>query len=209
MIKIPFNKPFIAGKELYYIARSVLGGHIAGDGVYTKKCQTLLEETFGAKKVFLTTSCTTALEMAAILCDLKRGDEVIMPSFTFVSTANAFFKIGAKPVFVDIRTDTLNMDEKAIPNALSPKTRAIVPVHYGGVGCEMDPIMNMARERGLFVVEDAAQALDARWNGKYLGTIGDFGTYSFHETKNVICGEGGALVINNPDHIRACRNHSG
>ncbi|MCI5160873.1 MAG: dTDP-4-amino-4,6-dideoxygalactose transaminase [Candidatus Electrothrix sp. AX5] len=198
---IPFNKPFIVGKELYYIAQAVLEGHIAGDGSFTKKCHALLENKFNASKVLLTHSCTAALEIAALLCDIQPGDEVILPSFTFVSTANAFCLRGAKPIFVDIRSDTLNIDEKLIEQAITERTKVIVPVHYAGVGCEMDSIMEIARRHGLFVVEDAAQAVSSQYKGKYLGTIGDLGTYSFHETKNFISGEGGALVINNEHFI--------
>lgn len=198
---LPFNKPFIVGKELYYIAQSVLSGKIAGDGIFTKKCHALIEEKFGAKKVLLTHSCTAALEMAAILCDVSVGDEVILPSFTFVSTANAFYLRGARLVFVDIRPDTLNMDETKLEDAITERTKIIVPVHYGGVACEMDVIMDIAGRNGLYVVEDAAQGVNAKYNGKFLGTIGDIGTYSFHETKNFICGEGGAIVINNKKFI--------
>lgn len=196
-IRIPFNKPFIVGKEMYYIAQSVLSGHISGDGVFTKKCHALMQEKFGAKKVMLTTSCTAALEMAAVLCDIGPGDEVIMPSYTFVSTANAFYLRGAMPVFVDIRSDTLNIDEMKIEEAVTGRTKAIVPVHYAGVGCEMDAIMDIAGRKGLLVVEDAAQAVNSRYKDRYLGTIGDIGAYSFHETKNFICGEGGAIAVNN------------
>lgn len=199
--KIPFNKPFLAGKELYYIAQCVLGGHTAGDGVFTKKCQALMEEKFLAKKIMLTNSCTAALEIAAILCEVGPKDEIILPSFTFVSTANAFYLRGAKLIFVDIRPDTLNMDEKKVENAITEKTKVIVPVHYAGVSCEMDTIMEIAREHSIYIVEDAAQGVNSRYKDKYLGTIGDLGTYSFHETKNYICGEGGALVINNENFI--------
>ena len=195
--KIPFNKPFLVGKELFYIAQTVLGNHISGDGVFTKRCHDLLEQKFSAKKILLTTSCTSALEMAAILCDIKPNDEVILPSFTFVSTANAFYLRGAKLVFVDIRPDTLNIDERLIENSISEKTKVIAPMHYAGVGCEMETILQTAKANDIFVVEDAAQGVNAKYKGKYLGTFGDFGTYSFHETKNFICGEGGALVINN------------
>jgi dTDP-4-amino-4,6-dideoxygalactose transaminase len=196
-MRISFNKPFIVGKELYYIAQTVVNGHSAGDGPFTKKCQALMEEKFQAKKILLTQSCTAALEMSAILCDTGPGDEVIMPSFTFVSTANAFYLRGAKPVFVDIRSDTLNIDEMKIESAITKNTKAVVPVHYAGVACEMDKIMDLAREHGIYVVEDAAQGVNAKYKDKFLGTIGDIGTYSFHETKNFICGEGGAIVINN------------
>jgi dTDP-4-amino-4,6-dideoxygalactose transaminase len=199
--QIPFNKPFIVGKELYYIAQSVLSGKIAGDGLYTKKCHALLEEMFGAQKVLLTHSCTAALEMAAMLCEIEKGDEVILPSFTFVSTANAFFLRGARLVFVDIRPDTLNMDETQIEQKISDRTKVIVPVHYAGVACEMDTIMGIAHKHSLFVVEDAAQGVNSKYKDRFLGTIGDVGTYSFHETKNFISGEGGAIVINNDKFI--------
>lgn len=199
--EIPFNKPFIVGKELYYISQSVLSGHTAGDGMFTKKCNALMEEKFFAKKILLTHSCTAALEMAAILCNVGPGDEVILPSFTFVSTANAFYLRGAKLVFVDIRPDTLNIDETKLEDAVTEKTKVIVPVHYAGVACEMDKIMEIANKHNIFVVEDAAQGVNARYKDKYLGTIGDIGTYSFHETKNFICGEGGAIVLNNENFI--------
>ena len=197
--KIPFNKPFIVGKELYYIAQAVQNGHLSGDGPFTKKCNAWLEEHFHARKVLLTHSCTAALEMAAILCDIQPGDEFIVPSYTFVSTVNAFVLRGGVPKFIDIRPDTMNMDEKQIESAITSKTKVIVPVHYAGVGCEMDMIMNIARRHNLLVVEDAAQGVCATYNNKYLGlrrTLGHLGCYSFHETKNFICGEGGALAIN-------------
>ena len=193
---IPFNKPFIVGKELFYISQAVIGGHLAGDGSFTKLCNRWMEQRFEAKKVLLTTSCTSALEMSAILADVQPGDEVIMPSYTFVSTANAFVLRGATIKFIDIRPDTLNIDEKLIEKAITKKTKAIVPVHYAGVACEMDLIMDIADKHGLLVIEDAAQGVNATYNGKYLGTIGHLGAYSFHETKNFISGEGGALVIN-------------
>jgi dTDP-4-amino-4,6-dideoxygalactose transaminase len=199
--KIPFNKPFIVGKELYYIAQSVLSGKIAGDGLYTKKCHAILEEMFGARKVLLTHSCTAALEMASMLCEIRRGDEVILPSFTFVSTANAFYLRGARPVFIDIRPDTLNLDETLIEESITDRTKVIVPVHYAGVSCEMDTIMEIAKKHGLYVVEDAAQGVNSKYKEKYLGTIGDIGTFSFHETKNFISGEGGAIVINDEKFI--------
>ena len=198
---IPFNKPFIIGNELAYIEESVKSGHIAGDGLFTAKCHTLLQAKLHAKKVMLTTSGTAALEMAAILCNIGPGDEVIMPSFTFVSTANAFYLRGARPVFVDIRPDTLNIDETRIAEAVTERTKAIVPVHYAGVACEMDSILAIARDGGILVVEDSAQAINSKYKGRYLGTIGDIGALSFHETKNVICGEGGAILINNDDFI--------
>jgi dTDP-4-amino-4,6-dideoxygalactose transaminase len=199
--KIPFNKPFLVGKELFYIAQAVLSGHIAGDGMFTVKCQKLMEEKFNAKKILLTHSCTAALEMAAILCDVGPGDEVIMPSYNFVSTANAFYSRGAKIVFVDIRPDTLNIDESKIEAAITEHTKVIVPVHYAGVACNMTKIMDIADKHKLYVVEDAAQGLYAKYYNKFLGTIGDIGTYSFHETKNYISGEGGAIVLNNEKFV--------
>ncbi|NIM97931.1 MAG: aminotransferase class I/II-fold pyridoxal phosphate-dependent enzyme, partial [candidate division Zixibacteria bacterium] len=171
--RIPFNRLYLAGKELYYIAQSVLSGHTAGDGQFTNKCQTLLEERFKAKKILLTSSCTAAFEMAAILCGVKPGDEVILPSFTFVSTANAFFLRGAKLIFVDIRQDNLNMDETKIEDVMTEKSKIIVPVHYAGVACEMGVIMDLAHRYNLYVVEDAAQGVNAKYNSGYLGTIGD------------------------------------
>jgi dTDP-4-amino-4,6-dideoxygalactose transaminase len=194
--KIPFNRPVMTGNELEYMADAVSRGHISGDGFYTKKCHAFMEERFCVKKALLTTSCTSALEMAALLCEVGHGDEVIMPSFTFVSTANAFYLRGARPVFVDIRPDTLNIDETKIEAAITARTKAIVPVHYAGVACEMDEIMGIAGKRGLFVVEDAAQGVGATYRGRHLGSIGHIGAYSFHETKNVVCGEGGALLLN-------------
>lgn len=194
---IPFNRPFIAGKELDNISRAVkVEAHLSGDGLFTKNCQKWLEEKLGCEKVLLTHSCTAALEMAAILCDLQPGDEVIMPSFTFVSTANAFALRGAVPVFVDIRPDTLNIDENRIAGAITERTRAIVPVHYAGMACAMDEIMNIAGRHKLLVIEDAAQALLSTYKNQFLGAIGHFGCLSFHETKNIISGEGGALLIN-------------
>jgi dTDP-4-amino-4,6-dideoxygalactose transaminase len=195
---IPFNRPFIAGKELYYIARAVALGNIGGDGHFTQQCSRLLEERFGIHRVLMVPSCTAALEMAAMLCDLGPGDEVILPSFTFVSTANAVVRLGAEPVFVDVRPDTLNLDDALIEDAITPRTKAIFPVHYASIGCEMDRILAVARAYGLRVVEDAAQAVNAWYEGRALGSLGDLGTYSFHETKNYICGEGGALCINDP-----------
>ena len=194
---IPFNRPFIIGKELYYIAQAVLSGHLAGDGVFTNKCNAWMEKKFGATKVLLTHSCTAALEIAAILCGIHEGDEVVMPSFTFASTANAFVLRGASVRFVDIRRDNLNIDEKRIESAITDRTKAIVPVHYAGVGCEMDTISEIAGKHGLFVIEDAAQGFNASYRDRFLGTIGQLGAYSFHETKNVISGEGGALIVNN------------
>jgi dTDP-4-amino-4,6-dideoxygalactose transaminase len=201
MMKIPFNKPFIVGKELYYIAQSVLQGQIAGDGSFTKKCHALMEESFGAKKVLLTPSCSAALEMAAILFNIGPEDEVILPSFTFVSTANAFYLRGARLIFTDIRSDTLNIDEERVREAVTERSKAIAAVHYAGVACQMDAVMDIGRKNNLFVLEDAAQSVSSMYKGKFLGTIGDLGVYSFHETKNFICGEGGALVINDENLI--------
>jgi len=195
---IPFNKPYLTGKELHYIAEAHARSQLAGDGYFTKKCNAWLEEKTGCHKALLTHSCTAALEMAAILADIQPGDEVIMPSYTFVSTANAFVLRGGVPVFVDIREDTLNIDERLIEAAITPRTKAIVPVHYAGVACEMDTIMAIARNHNLLVIEDAAQGVMANYKGRPLGSIGDLGCYSFHETKNLISGEGGALLINNP-----------
>lgn len=195
---IPFNKPCIVGSELIYVGQAVAGGHASGDGPFTRRAQRLMEERFGAPRILLTTSCTAALELAALLCDLGPGDEVILPSFTFVSTANAIALRGAIPVFVDIHPDTLNIDERLIEAAITSRTKAIFPVHYAGVGCEMDEIMAIARRHNLLVVEDAAQGVSAKYKGQWLGTIGQMGCYSFHETKNFSCGEGGALVINDP-----------
>ncbi|HXF65254.1 MAG TPA: dTDP-4-amino-4,6-dideoxygalactose transaminase [Burkholderiales bacterium] len=200
-MKIPFNKPFTIGAELENIAAAVRDGHLSGDGRFTRQCHEWLERNLGAKRALLTHSCTAALEIAAILCDLEPGDEVIMPSFTFVSTANAFVLRGARPVFVDIRPDTLNLDERLIEGAITRRTRAIVPVHYAGVACEMDAIMALAAERGLTVVEDAAQGILAEYKGRRLGAIGHLGCLSFHETKNVISGEGGALLVNDERFI--------
>jgi len=196
MKPIPFNKPFIIGHELDYIADAVFRGHLSGDGHYTRLCHRWFEEKLHCRKALLTHSCTAALEMAAILCNLQPGDEIILPSYTFVSTANAFALRGAVPVFVDIRPDTLNLDETLIEAAITPRTRAIVPVHYAGVPCEMDTIMDIARRHDLLVVEDAAQALLSTYKGRALGSIGHFGCLSFHETKNIISGEGGALLVN-------------
>jgi dTDP-4-amino-4,6-dideoxygalactose transaminase len=193
---IPFNKPYMTGKELWYIAQAHANGHLAGDGQFTKKCNAWLEAHTQAKKALLTHSCTAALEMAALLSDVGPGDEVIMPSFTFVSTANAFVLRGAVPVFVDIRPDTMNIDETKIEAAITAHTRAIVVVHYAGVACEMDTIMDIAHRHGLLVIEDAAQGVTATYKSRPLGGIGHLGALSFHETKNVIAGEGGALLVN-------------
>jgi dTDP-4-amino-4,6-dideoxygalactose transaminase len=200
-IKIPFNKPFIVGKELYNIAQAVVESHLSGDGPFTEQCHKWFEDRLGCAKALLTHSCTGALEMAAMLCGIGPGDEIIMPSFTFVSTANAFVLRGGLPVFVDIREDTLNIDETLIEQAITPLTKAIVPVHYAGVSCAMDEIMDIAERHGLFVVEDAAQALLSTYKNQYLGAIGHLGCLSFHETKNIISGEGGALLINDEKFI--------
>ena len=193
---IPFNKPGLTGREIGYIGQAHNLHHLAGDGVFTKKCHAWLEAYSGAGKALLTHSCTAALEMSAILADIQPGDEIIMPSYTFVSTANAFVLRGGVPVFVDIRADTLNIDENLIEAAITPRTKAIVPVHYAGVACEMDNIMAIAERHNLLVIEDAAQGVMSSYKGKPLGAIGHMGTYSFHETKNVISGEGGALLVN-------------
>lgn len=194
--RIPFNRPYMTGKELYYIAEAHFNGALAGDGPFTRRCHAWLKERTGCSKALLTHSCTAALEMTALLLDIQPGDEIIMPSYTFVSTANAFVLRGGIPVFVDIRDDTLNLDERLIEPAITPRTRAIVPVHYAGVACEMDTIMSIARQHDLKVVEDAAQGVMASYKGRALGSIGDLGAYSFHETKNVTSGEGGALLVN-------------
>lgn len=196
---IPFNWPYMSGKELYYIAEAHFNGRLAGDGPFTKRCHHWLEQRALCKKALLTHSCTAALEMAAILLDIQPGDEIIMPSYTFVSTASAFVLRGGVPVFVDVREDTLNIDERLIEGAITSRTKAIVPVHYAGVACEMDTILAIAKRHGLHVVEDAAQGVMASYKGRALGSIGDLGAYSFHETKNVISGEGGALLINDQD----------
>lgn len=193
---IPFNKPYMTGHELEFITQALDKGHLSGDGNFTKKCQAWLEAHIGSIRALLTHSCTAALEMAAILADIQPGDEVIMPSYTFVSTANAFVLRGGVPVFVDIRSDTLNIDETKIEAAITPRTKAIVPVHYAGVSCEMDTIMNIAQRRNLLVIEDTAQGIMSTYKGRPLGSIGHLGTYSFHETKNIIAGEGGALLVN-------------
>jgi dTDP-4-amino-4,6-dideoxygalactose transaminase len=195
-MKIPFNKPSLMGDELIYMERAIANSHISGDGYFTKKCNNLLEDQLNVPKVLLTTSCTHALEMAALLLDIKPGDEVIIPSFTFVSTVNAFVLRGAKPVFIDIRPDTLNLDESLLEKLITSRTRAIVPVHYAGVGCEMDRILSIAEGYGIPVVEDNAHGLFGKFKGRFLGTFGKLATQSFHETKNFTCGEGGALIIN-------------
>lgn len=201
MYKIPFNQPYMTGKELWYISQAHHAGQLAGDGNFTKKCHQWLEHQTNCQKALLTHSCTAALEMSAILAALEPGDEVIMPSYTFVSTANAFVLRGAVPVFVDIRPDTLNLDETLVAAAITHRTRAIVPVHYAGVGCEMDTLQAIAQKHQLLLIEDAAQGLMASYKGKPLGSFGDLGCFSFHETKNIISGEGGALIINNPQLI--------
>lgn len=193
---IPFNRPFMTGKELWYVAQAHANGHLAGDGRFSRLCGSWLEQRTGSRKALLTHSCTAALEMAAVLIGVEPGDEVIMPSFTFVSTANAFVLRGAVPVFVDIRPDTLNLDESKIEAAITPRTRAIVPVHYAGVGCNMDAIMGIAARHGLYVVEDCAQGIMSCYKGRPLGSIGHLAALSFHETKNIISGEGGALLVN-------------
>ena len=198
---IPFNRPSLTGNEIEYITQSINTGHISGDGPFTKKAQKLLERQLHVKKALLTTSCTHALEMAAILLDLMPGDEVIVPSYTFVSTALAFYMHGAKIVFADIRPDTLNIDESRLEQLITDKTRAIVPVHYAGVGCEMDTIMQIANHYKLVVIEDNAHGLYGKYKSKYLGSFGDMATQSFHETKNITCGEGGALIINNDKYL--------
>ena len=193
---LPFNKPHLTGKETHYIYDAVASLHLSGNGKYTKKCQEFFENKYGFKKCLLTTSCTDALEMAAILIDTKEGDEIIMPSYTFVSTSNAFVLRGAKIVFCDSEKSSPNMDADKIESLITEKTKAIVPVHYAGAACDMDKIMSIAEKHNLFVIEDAAQAIDSFYKGKALGSIGHFGTFSFHETKNIISGEGGMLAIN-------------
>lgn len=196
MIKIPFNKPFLTGKETHYIYDAVHTGKISGNGKYTKLCQHFFEERYGFNKCLMTTSCTDALEMAAILIDTQPGDEIIIPSYTFVSTANAFVLRGAKIIFADSSSQNPNLDPDQLEELITPKTKAIVPVHYAGVACDMDKIMDIAKKHNLYVIEDAAQAIDSYYKGKPLGSIGHFGTFSFHETKNIIAGEGGMLAIN-------------
>ena len=198
---IPFNRPYLTGRELAYIQEAAAAAQLAGNGRFTKRCQSWLEGRIGARRALLTHSCTAALEMAALLIDLQPGDEVIMPSFTFVSTANAFVLRGAVPVFVDIRPDTLNIDEAQVEAAITSRTKAIVLVHYAGVACEMDRLMDVANRRGIIVIEDAAHALLSRYKGRPLASFGHLATLSFHETKNVISGEGGALVINDPRFV--------
>jgi len=199
--KIPFNKPCLAGNEMDYMAQAISQYHISGDGVFSRKCHTWFQEFLQVPKALLTTNCTHALEMAAFLMELEPGDEVIVPSFTFVSTVNAFVIRGARPVFIDIRPDTLNLDETQLERLITPRTRAIVVVHYAGVGCEMDPILEIARRHGIPVIEDNAHGLFGRYKGQLLGTFGVLATQSFHETKNITCGEGGALLINDALYI--------
>ena len=200
-MNIVFNHPCMVGKELEYMKKAIENGHISGDGEFTKKCHSLMETVLGCKKVLLTTSCTHALEMAAILLDIQPGDEVIIPSFTFVSTVNAFVLRGAVPRFIDCRADTLNLDETKLEGLITKKTKAIVPVHYAGVACEMDEIIPLAQAKQIAVVEDNAHGLFGKYKGKYLGTFGTFATQSFHETKNITSGEGGALLINDEQYI--------
>jgi len=200
-LHIPFNRPFFSGREFEFIHQAIANSQISGDGIFTRKCHALLENALGVSKVLLTTSCTHALEMAALLLDIKPGDEVIIPSFTFVSAVNAFVLRGARPVFIDIRADTLNLDESQLERLITPRTKAIVVVHYAGVGCDMDTVMQVAGQHGIPVVEDNAHGLFGKYRGKYLGTFGCLATQSFHETKNFTCGEGGALLINDERYI--------
>ncbi len=201
MIRIPFNQPYLVGKEISYIRRAIAQGKISGDGFFTHQCEQFFEEKFGFEKALLTTSCTDALEMAAILAGISPGDEVIMPSFTFPSTANAFVLRGAKIVFADSGRENPNLEVSKISSLITEKTKAIVPVHYAGIACDMDPLLELAKQYNLFVVEDAAQAIDSYYKGRPLGKIGQFGTFSFHETKNISSGEGGMLAVNDPNYI--------
>lgn len=198
---IPFTKPFVVGTEMAYVQQVIASGRIDADGEYTKRCARFLEERFGITRVFMMPSCTAALELAASLCDLRPGDEVILPSYTFTSTATSVARLGARPVFVEIRPDTLTLDEARIEAAITKRTRAILPVHYAGVSCEMDTILAIARDHNLKVIEDAAQGVNAAYKGRALGSIGQLGAYSFHSTKNIVCGEGGALCCNDPAMI--------
>ncbi len=200
-IHIPFNRLSLVGHEMEYLQMAIQSGHVSGDGSFTKRCHQLLEGSLGVSRALLTTSCTHALEMAALLLDIQPGDEVIVPDFTFVSTINAFVLRGARPVFIDVRADTLNLDERLLEEKITERTRAILPVHYAGVGCEMDAIMEIAQRRGVPVVEDNAHGLFGMYRGRYLGTFGSMATQSFHETKNFSCGEGGALLINDPRYV--------
>jgi len=201
MTRIPFNRPFEAGGELAYIQMALSNNHLSGNGTFTRRCQAWLEEHIGAKKALLTHSCTGALEMGALLAQIHPGDEIIMPSYTFVSTANAFVLRGGVPVFVEIRRDTLNMDESVVEDAIGPRTKAIVPVHYAGVSCEMDVLRPLADDHNLLLIEDAAQAIGSRYHGRPVGADGQLAALSFHETKNVICGEGGALLLNDQGFV--------
>ncbi|PSF35394.1 dTDP-4-amino-4,6-dideoxygalactose transaminase [Aphanothece hegewaldii CCALA 016] len=205
LIKIPFNQSFVTGKELDYLQQAITKGQLSGQGEFTHKCQTWLEKNIGTHQALLTHSCTAALEMAALLIDIQSGDEIIMPSYTFVSTANAFVLRGGIPVFVDIRSDTLNLDETKLENAINSKTKAIIPVHYAGVSCEMQTIMEIAKHYNLWVIEDAAQGISATYKNQALGSIGHLGALSFHNTKNISAGEGGALFINKPELINQAR----
>jgi dTDP-4-amino-4,6-dideoxygalactose transaminase len=200
-LHIPFNRPFFSGKEFEFIQQAIANWRLSGDGAFTQECHSLLEKELGVPKTLLTTSCTHALEMAALLLDIKPGDEVIVPSFTFVSTVNAFVLRGARPVFIDIRPDTLNLDETKLEELVTPRTKAIVVVHYAGVGCEMDDVIQVAKRHGIPVIEDNAHGLFGKYKDNYLGTMGCLAAQSFHETKNFICGEGGALLINDPQYI--------
>jgi dTDP-4-amino-4,6-dideoxygalactose transaminase len=200
-IRVDFNRPVVVGKEMEYMAEAIRNSHLSGDGPFTKRCSALLEQELGVPKALLTTSCTHALEMMALLLEIQPGDEVIIPDFTFVSTVNAFVLRGAKPVFIDVRPDTLNLDESKLEGKITPKTKAVVPVHYAGVGCEMDRILAVAYQHGVAVVEDNAHGLFGKYKGKYLGTFGAMAVQSFHETKNFTSGEGGALLINDPLYV--------
>ena len=199
--RIPFNKPSFAGDENRYIAEAIERGHISGDGHFTKRCHEILEQSLGVPKALLTTNCTHALELTGFLLDLRPGDEVIVPSFAFVTTANAYAVRGARPVFVDVRPDTLNLDEQLVERAITPRTKAIIALHYAGVGCEMDELLALGRKHGIPVVEDNAHGLYGKYKGRWLGTLGCLATQSFHETKNFTCGEGGALLINDPRYV--------
>jgi dTDP-4-amino-4,6-dideoxygalactose transaminase len=201
MYRVPFNRHCLVGNELQYVSEAIEHGPVSGDGPFSIKCHAFLEQALGVPKVLLTTSCTHALEMAALLLNIRQGDEVIVPSFTFVSTVNAFVMHGARPVFIDIRSDTLNLDETQLEQLITPRTKAIVPVHYGGVGCEMDAILEIAQRHDIAVVEDNAHGLFGKYKGKYLGTFGCLAAQSFHETKNFTCGEGGALLVNDGKYI--------
>jgi dTDP-4-amino-4,6-dideoxygalactose transaminase len=200
-ISIPFNRPSVIGNEIEYMHAAIDSGHLSGDGTFTKRCNQYLEKSLNVPKVLLTTSCTHALEMSAFILNIQPGDEFIVPSFTFVTTANSFVIRGAKPIFIDIRSDTLNLDECQLEALITSRTRAIIPVHYAGIGCEMDVIIEIAKKYGIPIVEDNAHGLFGKYKGKFLGTFGALATQSFHETKNISCGEGGALLINNPDYF--------